>query len=441
MADVGIFEAPLLGGGAMLEHYFLRPDTIERIRASWVGVLIERYVTWLTERGYAARNVYRRVPLLVRFGAFTQARGAISWQELPSHLDDFVSVSVEDWIAKHRDPVSAAAQRKVERFTQGVVLQMLALCNPEDVIRPRRRRAPDPFYAATPGFFPYLKEERGLRASSIVHYHYALRRLEVYLTTLGGVEPGALSPPILSGFITATAPTVERSSMIGICVATRIWLRYLHREGILARDLSRVVEVPQRYRLADVPRSITWDEVRRMLEAVDQRTPVGRRDYAILVLLVTYGLRAREIAALTLDHVDWKRERLLVPERKADHTTAYPLSAVVGDALIRYIRNGRPSTHDRQIFLRHLAPVRPLTHSAVSGRASHYLHRAGIVVKRTGSHTLRHTCVQRLVDAGFPLKTIGDYVGHRSPSSTEIYAKVAVETLREVALGDGEALQ
>jgi integrase/recombinase XerD len=381
---------------------------------------------------------------LVRFGAFTHARGATRWDELSTHLPDFIAEHVANWAARRRDRVSsAAAQREVEQFAQSVVSQMLALCSPGGATAPRRRRrrSPDPFQAATPGFFLYLKEERGLSESSITNYHYALRRLEAYLSMLGGVDLGALSPPILSGFITATAQTVGRASMIGICVAVRIWIRYLHREGILARDLSRLVEVPQQYRLAEVPRSITWDEVRRTLEVVDQRTAVGRRDYGILLLLVTYGLRAREVAALTLDDVDWKRERLLVPERKADHTTAYPLSAVVGDALVRYIREGRPFTRDRQIFLRHRAPPGPLTHAAVSTLVSRYLHRAGITVELAGSHTLRHTCVQRLVDAGFPLKTIGDYVGHRSPSSTEIYAKVAVETLREVALGDGEALQ
>jgi site-specific recombinase XerD len=377
----------------------------------------------------------------VRFGVFARTHGATCWGELLEHVDPFVVARVVEWGSMHHHPVRPAAQRKVEQFTQGVVRQMLALQHADGAIAARRRRLPEPFAAAAPEFFRYLHEERGLRPSSIGHYHYALRRVEAYLATVGGVELAALSPPILSGFITATAPTVGRSSMIGICVALRVWLRYLHREGLLARDVSRVVEVPQRYRLADLPRAITWDEVRRMLEVVDQRTAVGRRDYAILVLLVTYGLRAREIAALTLDDIDWKRERLLVPERKADHSTAYPLSAVVGDAILRYLRDGRPVTPDRQLFLRHLAPPGPLTHAGVSCRASHYLHRAGIPVTRAGSHTLRHTCVQRLVDAGFPLKTIGDYIGHRNPSSTEIYAKVAIETLREVALGPGEALR
>ena len=205
-------------------------------------------------------------------------------------------------------------------------------------------------------------------------------------------------------------------------------------------DLSGCVEKPRSYRLSSLPRSIAWDDVRRMLEAVDRRTVAGKRDYAILVLLVTYGLRGREVATMTLDDIDWKRDRLRVPERKAGHSTGYPLSPTVGAALIDYLQHGRPQTSERRVFLRVLAPRGPLTAAAVSSRASYYLHRAGITVPRAGSHTLRHTCVQRLVDADFPFKVIGDYVGHRAAESTEIYAKVAVSALREVALGDGEKI-
>src|SRR5207249_5505508 len=121
------------------------------------------------------------------------------------------------------------------------------------------------------------------------------------------------------------------------------------------------VESPQTYRLAKIPRSITWDEVRRLLETVDRRAPAGRRDYAILLLLVTYGLRAREVAALTLDDIDWRQERLRIPERKAGHSTAYPLSPTVGQALLAYLQDGRPKTTARQVFFRVLAPPTPLT--------------------------------------------------------------------------------
>jgi integrase/recombinase XerD len=214
----------------------------------------------------------------------------------------------------------------------------------------------------------------------------------------------------------------------------RVFLRYAHREGALTSDLSGVMEWPQAYRLASIPRSITWEEVGRVLAGVDRRTPAGKRDWAILLLLVTYGLRGREVAALRLDDIDWKRERLAVPERKAGHSTALPLS----EALVDYLRHGRPQTADRHVFFRAVAPVQPIGYAAVSSRARHYLLKAGIQVPRPGSHTLRHTCVQRLVDADFTLKTIGDFVGHRSARSTEICAKVAVEQLRQVALGDGE---
>ena len=172
--------------------------------------------------------------------------------------------------------------------------------------------------------------------------------------------------------------------MTGLCSALRVFVRYAYREGVIARDLSAVIETPRKYRLSNVPRSINWDEVRRMLEGVDRRGAVGKRDYAILLLLVTYGLRAREVAALTLDDIDWERERLLVPERKAGHCTAYPLSSVVGEALLDYLRNARPTTSQRQIFFRVLAPRVPMGWNAISNRATHFLCGGCLVGYRVG---------------------------------------------------------
>jgi integrase/recombinase XerD len=128
--------------------------------------------------------------------------------------------------------------------------------------------------------------------------------------------------------------------------------------------------------LSNVPRSISWEEVQRMLDAVDQRTATGKRDYVILLLLVTYGLRAREVAALTLDDIDWGRDRLLVPERKAGHCTAYPLPTIVGEALTVYLKQVRPEVTERAIFIRVLAPYVPLTYNTISNRATHYLRKA-----------------------------------------------------------------
>jgi integrase/recombinase XerD len=416
----------------MLERYFVRPQTVDRIRAGWIGSEIEQYVVWLGERGYSSRCVLHRVPLLIGFGEFARARGARSVEELPAHVEAFVA----EWMAGR--PATRQGGRRVGREVRGPVEQMLVVVIPGFVGSGRSRR-PAPFSSELPGFFEYLLDERGLRPASVGNYQHHLRRFDAFLARIGVARLSELSPAILSAFIADRAGEgLTKTSLRDCCGVLRVFLRYAHRQGVVSSDLSAVMEWPQAYRLSSIPRSITWEEVGLVLAGVDRRSPVGKRDWAILLLLVTYGLRGREVAALTLDDIDWKRERLRVPERKAGHSTAFPLSASVGEALVDYLRNGRPQTEVRRVFFRAVAPVEPMGPAAVAARAGHYLRKAGIEVPRPGSHTLRHTCVQRLVDADFALKTIGDFVGHRSAKSTEVYAKVAVEQLREVALGDGE---
>lgn len=178
----------------------------------------------------------------------------------------------------------------------------------------------------------------------------------------------------------------------------------------------------------------------KTLSCIDRRSALGKRDYAILLLLAVYGLRAREVAALTLDDIQWRAEALHIRGRKAGHATDYPLARQVGDAIVDYLKHGRPATTDRRIFLVIRAPRGPITGRIVACQARRYLRAAGIQAPRLGSHTLRHSVAQRLVDADFSLKVVGDYLGHRSPSSSRIYGKVAIESLRELALGDGEAI-
>ena len=158
-------------------------------------------------------------------------------------------------------------------------------------------------------------------------YRHHLSRFEAYLEQIGVVRLSELSPPVLSAFMAERSGAgLSKTSVRDCCGVLRVLLRYAHREGAVGSDLSATVEWPQAYRLSSIPRSITWEEVGRVLTCVDRRTPVGRRDYAILLLLVIYGLRGREVATLTLDHIDWRSERLRVPERKAGHSTAFPLS-------------------------------------------------------------------------------------------------------------------
>ena len=419
----------------MLEHYYVRPETVDRVRSSWIGEAVEKYVTWLADRGHSSRTIYRRIPILVRFGHFARDRGATELEQLAEHVEPFV----QEWIRDHAGAKTPSLRRKrIGRDVRNPIQQMLKLLLPDYVGLGRTHKPENPFQEQAPGFLAYLREEKGLREASIRHYRHYLRRFASYLQTVKLTDLNHLAPAILSGFVAEYGQRVALSSLGNCCGALRVFLRYLYREGVSSKDLSNVVEYPQSFRLSGIPRSITWEQVREVLAVVDRRTPVGKRDYAILLLLVTYGLRAREVAALTLDDLDWQNSRLWIPERKGGHSTAYPLSSIVGEALVDYLKNGRPKTQDRHCFFRGIAPRLPIGHAAVSTRAGHYLRKAGIQVPRPGSHTLRHTCVQKLIDADFDLKTIGDYVGHRSPASTQIYSKVAIEALRQVALGDGE---
>ncbi|MBX9772146.1 MAG: site-specific integrase [Candidatus Obscuribacterales bacterium] len=417
----------------MLEQHFLKPETLERIRGSWLGSAIERYVDWMDENGYSNKSVARRVPMLVQFGEFAKAAGAKGYDDLPAYAETFT----KHWIAQHgQNAKTKSAIRSIAYEASNPIGQMLRLALQNSITKCKPQN--DFKNACLKDFLKYLHEERGLSPRTIKLYRHCLKRLESFLAGIGVANLDQLSPPLISAFLTDACIAGRRGPQQGASSVLRILLQYLHREGILTRDLSGSVERTKKYKFSEPPRSISWEQVRLMLEAVDTRTVLGRRDFALLLLMVTYGLRAREVAALTLDDFDWKRNKFHVSERKAGHSTAYPLSTDVGSAIIDYLKNGRPETNDRHIFFRVSAPVEPMNFHSISMRARHYLKRAGIPVPRPGSHTLRHTCVQRLLDSHVGLKTIGDYVGHRSTDSTQVYAKVDIHKLRAVALGNGE---
>jgi integrase/recombinase XerD len=136
-----------------------------------------------------------------------------------------------------------------------------------------------------------------------------------------------LSPADVTAFMTESGTTIDKRSVQSLCSILRVFFRYLYRVGLMTRDLGKAIESPRRYSFSNVPRAITWSDVERMLQKVDRRSPVGKRDYAILVLLVTYGLRACEVGALTLDDIDWKRDHLHIRGRKAGHSNRVSVGA------------------------------------------------------------------------------------------------------------------
>ena len=416
----------------MLERHFRSFKAIDRVRALWLGPQVERYVETLEELHTCNATIRQHVRALGHFNNFVRARGVTRLEELPAHVDAFVArwqAEHGGWCKNAHDLSAVISQSRIP------VERMLCVALPS-YMRPDNGPSM-PFSVSAPNFFSFLANEKGLRQGTLRTYIYTLRPFDAYLARVG-IPLADVTPVCITEFLQERAETLHKDGMIKSSYSLRGFLRYLHREGIVASDLARSVPRGRIYRQASIPRAIRWEDVERLLASIDQRSDLGKRDYAILMLLASYGLRAREIAALCLDDIDWKHDQIDVPMRKGGHSTRYPLSTAVGEAIIAYLQIRRPDVPHREVFLKARSPYTPMQHSAISQMVGGRMRGIGIQVARAGSHTLRHACVQHLVESDVPFKVIGDYVGHRAPESTLVYGKVAVHKLREVVLADGE---
>jgi site-specific recombinase XerD len=416
----------------MLESYFAEPANVDRLRAMWLGPAFDRYAEWLSSRQAVKSTALRHLQILAQFSHFVERRGVRDYAELPDQIDPFVKYRLRTcgkWCRNDRDraTVRCASRAPVEQLLRQLIPGFLGTV----------RTQPWPMQATLPGFLAYLRDERGTRPDTLRGYAHHLRAFERFLKSAPIADLSELTPALVTRFLLESTARMSHWGRSGRAGATRVLLRYMHRQGLTASDLSRAVPRGRTYQQASIPRAIPWSEVERVLSSIDRRAVRGKRDYAILMLLATYGLRSQEVAQLELSAIDWQRAQFHVLGRKAGNSTTYPLAASVGEAIIEYLRV-RPQCADRHVFVTLTAPYHSVGHWAVSGRASDYLRRAGVSVPRAGSHTFRHSCVQRLVEADVPFKQIGDYVGHRSDAATQVYAKVAIHKLRALTLGDAE---
>jgi integrase/recombinase XerD len=220
----------------VLEKYYVRPQAVDRIRASWIGSEIECYVVWLAERSYSPASVRCRVPVLFAFGEFAWAGGARSVGDLPAHVDAFVTERVPaDRVAE----LSTVAGRERVKNVRGPIEQMLCLVVP-GFTGSRRPLLDVPFIDELPGFFEYLRCERGLRPTSLHGYECYLRSFERYLRRVGVTRVVELSPALISAFVAERSRAGLAMASVGLlCGALRGFLRYAYRQGVLAGDLSK----------------------------------------------------------------------------------------------------------------------------------------------------------------------------------------------------------
>lgn len=227
----------------------------------------------------------------------------------------------------------------------------------------------------------------------------------------------------------------RRATKKGCAVHLRSFLRYLHGSG-RAQDLASSVLLPKLYAHEGIPSALRPEDIKQVLRCTRQdRSPIGLRDFAILTLLSTYGLRAGEITALRLDDIDWTHDRVRIHHSKTGVHSELPLLRVPGEAILKYLRRGRPKSAEREVFLRACAPYRALHAGSLHSVLEPRLKAAGVVPRgKRGPHAWRHAKAAALLQEAVPLKVIGDVFAHRSAASTMAYLRLDVEQLRGIAL-------
>jgi site-specific recombinase XerD len=290
---------------------------------------------------------------------------------------------------------------------------------------------PTPLERLLQRFRDYLTSERGLALGTAWDYTHMVRPFLNRRATPTSVDLAGLTACNVIEFVVEQCRHRNRRSAKLMVTALRSLLRFLHYDGDVPQSLASAVPSVAAWRLAGLPRALEPAQVRRLLASCDRRTKTGRRDFAILTLLVRLGLRAGEVAALQLEDVDWRSGEIVI-RGKANRSERLPLPVDVGQTLAGYLRCGRPLTGlSRAVFLRVRAPHRPLTVGGVTGVVKSAAHRSEL--PPMGAHRLRHTAATLMLRAGGSLTEIGQLLRHRQALTTAIYAKVDRNALRSIA--------
>ena len=290
--------------------------------------------------------------------------------------------------------------------------------------------------ALVASFEQFLLRERGLAATTIGYYRTVTRDFLVHRFGNDSVDLGAICATDIIGFVQRQARRIRPSALKQVVAALRAFLHYAEYRGEIGASLIGAVPAVAVWTTTPpLPKAISAEHARLAIASCDQRTGVGRRDRAILLLLARLGLRGGEVITLLLEDVDWDAGRLCV-RGKNGHQCLMPLPVDVGEAIAAYLQNGRPACADRHLFLRSRAPLRGLMQGSdgVGSLVRNALRRAGVDAPHKGSHQFRHALAVRMLQGGASLPEIGELLRHRSLLSTSIYAKVDIVALRALAL-------
>jgi len=381
-----------------------------------LGCHADRFVVWLRAQGYPDTPIVRRMRELPRVDAMLRRRGVRSIDNLSRTL--LLGLAPQ---GSQNDIYLAALVRSLGRYFDAHGLFT--------------RPALTPSAQLVAAYCEYLTDVRGFSDGTRVHHSRTVSELLEYIHYDGDV--GAvqrLRSSQLEGFIKTVASRVCRESLQHTVAHLRSFLRFLVGRGDLREQLDAMIDTPRAYRGERLPRSLPWSMVQSFMTGIDRSTSTGRRDYAMFLLITTYGLRTSEVAALQLGDIEWRAGRLRVPRPKTKIPIVLPLTKEVGAAIAVYLRRDRPDLSHRQVFLRVRAPAGPLKPTAVTEAFQGWVRRARLPIPYQGPHCLRHSLAVHLLRQGTSIKVIGDLLGHRSTEATCVYLRLHLDDLRDAAL-------
>jgi integrase/recombinase XerD len=404
----------------MLESLFTRPSAIARYRSA---PLLKGRLRYL---GHCAQIGIK--PETLRKIAFSQLNVACVL-DLQDGDDDLNLRKIQAWYRQWSLPEDRTSRPRARRRSFGHAERWLRFLGWLD----EPKVASHAHTREVAAFATHMSGERGWSDATIKGCCRTVNRFFVWLDET--------SVDLASVEINMIDQVIARYHARGYCRSTmhlyaqqlRRFFRFAEQQSWCKPGLADGIMPPRRYPGETIPKGLNRDETIRLLGTTEGDSPFDIRARAILMLLITYGLRAGEVSGLQLDDLDWEQEALRVRCPKPGRTHLYPLSRGVGQTVLRYLREVRPAQRERRLFLTLKAPIKPLSREVIKGIVSTRLDRLGITGKRRGPHALRHAAAQHLLDQGLSMKAVGDYLGHRSVAATSVYAKVQLDALREVA--------
>lgn len=385
-----------------------------------VGPIADGFEDWLTASGYTPGSREFSIRFLPHVAADLRKRGVREIGDLNR------AVLYDSWCGLIKAfPEQAGTVRTLARY-----LNFAGMITTGAI-----EKAPpvSPSAALSNEYARYLADVRGCAGSTIKHHRLAARCFLDHLEK-AKVKLDSLRPGDIEGYITQAGKRLCRASVQHEVAAVRGLLRFLAIDGRVPLGLDRQIDTPRLYRLEQLPKALPWETVTTLLKSIDRKSAMGLRDYAMFLLIATYGLRASEVVALDLDDIRWRHGSLRVQQRKTSSPLELPLTNEVATALVKHLRRTPPTAPFRRVFLRMRAPVGLLKPTAVTEAFQALVRRSGMDIPFNGPHCLRHSFAVQLLRNGTPLKTIGDILGHRTAESTAAYLRLATGDLREVPL-------